>query len=141
MKFDLPTEAQWEFACRAGTDTALFLGAGTTDNLKLVGWGQVTSGMGANGCPTSVGRFYPNSFGLYDVLGNVHEICLDFYVVNYAVTGANPVGPEYSASSPAGNRVQRGRGYNNWGLYCAWRDNHSPSSAAVGIRVCCTIEE
>ena len=88
MKFDLPTEAQWEFACRAGTDTALYLGTGD-NNLKFVGWGQVTSGMGGNGCPTSVGRFYPNAFGLYDMLGNVHEVCLDFYVVNYAVTGAN----------------------------------------------------
>ena len=141
MKFDLPTEAQWEFACRAGTDTALFLGAGSNDNLKLVGWGQVSSGMGANGCPTSVGRFYPNAFGLYDMLGNLPEVCLDFYVVNYAVAGVNPVGPDYSVSNPAGNRVQRGRGYNNWGLYCAWRENHSPSSAAIGVRVCCTIEE
>ena len=140
MKFDLPTEAQWEFACRAGTDTALYLGSGSNANLALVGWGQV-AGSKSPYWPVGVGRYYPNAFGIYDMLGDGHEICLDFYVANYVETGSDPKGPGYSASSPAGNRVTRGRGYSNWGLYCAWRDNIAPSSSSQSVRVCCTIEE
>jgi formylglycine-generating enzyme required for sulfatase activity len=119
------------------TDTATKL----LNSLKKIAWFDANCKVNGTIHRRPVGCLKPNAYGLYDVLGNVPEVCLDFYAANYAATGANPAGPDYSSSSPAGNRVQRGRGYNNWGLYCAWRDSHAPTSAAVGVRVCCTIEE
>ena len=141
LQFDLPTEAQWEFACRAGTTTALYFGTGATDNLRKVGQGQVSSGLSSNFHPIDVGRFYPNAFGLYDMLGNGPEACLDYYVKNYAATGANPAGPTYSESNPAGHRTVRGRGYSNWGLYSSWRESRQATSSSISFRVCCTITE
>ena len=79
--FDLPTEAQWEFACRAGTDTAFNNGTGIgADNYKKVGW--FTSNSKENTTDSKaqthpVGLKIPNGWGLYDMHGNVQERCLD----------------------------------------------------------------
>ncbi len=77
--FDLPTDAQWEFSCRAktattlndGTDTA-WNGAGV-DNMNRVAW----SNKNAGGRPHEVGTKVPNAWGLYDMLGNATEWCRD----------------------------------------------------------------
>ena len=87
--FDLPTEAQWEFACRAWTCTGLNSGKdvttanGTQPCVKLaeVGWyGGNNSDYGNSHKTTRpVGLLMPNKFGLYDMHGNIYELCLDRY--------------------------------------------------------------
>ena len=86
--FDLPTEAQWEFACRAGTTTSLNSGKNVADPtsgrsdaaLAEGGWSQYNSSYDerAGNHPNEVGLLKPNAFGLYDMHGNVEERCLDW---------------------------------------------------------------
>ncbi len=77
LLFDLPTEAQWEYACRAGTTSALNNGKDLSinDNAKNIAW--FGSNSGDNGL-ADVGTFLANAWGLYDMHGNVYEWCLDF---------------------------------------------------------------
>jgi formylglycine-generating enzyme required for sulfatase activity len=96
IDFDLPTEAQWEFACRAGTSTALYTGENltgetTSANLDAIAW---YSGNASN--QHEVGLLQPNGFGLYDMLGNVGEFCVDRITHNALTSGAfiEPVGIE-----------------------------------------------
>ncbi len=70
----LPTEAEWEYACRAGTDTLWFTGD-NPDDVADVAWFEVNSG----GLPQIAGEKDPNPFGLYDVHGNVWEWCEDWF--------------------------------------------------------------
>ena len=77
--FDLPTEAQWEFACRAGTETALNSGKNLTDKWSCPNMAD----LGRYNVPEkeatiAVGSFQPNAWGLYDMHGNVWEWCLDW---------------------------------------------------------------
>ena len=80
-RFDLPTEAQWEYACRAGTNTALNNGKNLTSiegfcsNLDEVAWYNLNS----NNMTHPVGQKKPNAWGIYDMLGNVWERCKDRY--------------------------------------------------------------
>ena len=83
MNFDLPTEEQWEYACRAGTATALNNGTNlasidTDSNLDILGLYAGNGGLDLwkSKGPTVVGSYRPNSWGLYDMHGNVWEWCL-----------------------------------------------------------------
>lgn len=102
LLFDLPTEAQWEYACRAGTSTALNSGKNLTAtascaNMHEVGryyYNRADGKGGYNNYHTAVGFYLPNAWGLYDMHGNVFEWCLDWYVSNLG-SGAktDPKGP------------------------------------------------
>lgn len=82
IAFDLPTEAQWEFACRAGSGSILYTGeTWNEENLGKVGWfASNTTHL------EDVGQKQPNLWGLYDMLGNVQELCLDYYADKYIVS-------------------------------------------------------
>lgn len=97
-RFDLPTEAQWEYACRAGTTTALNSGKNITTaeekvncpNLDEVGWYESNS----DGKTHPVGLKKPNAWGIYDMHGNVSEWCADYWADSYDLTSlTDPIGP------------------------------------------------
>ena len=110
--FDLPTEAQWEYACRAGTTTALNNGEDLTTqqgfcpNLDKVGW----YGRNSIAHIHPVGQKQPNAWGLYDMHGNVQEWCRDWYGL-YQGDATDPQGPASGLY-----KVYRG---GNWGGICA----------------------
>lgn len=104
-EYHLPTEAQWEFACRAGT-TSLFNHGGGISTLDHFAWGYVSQ-WGA--FPHPVGKKLPNAFGLHDMMGNVTEWCEDANIdgrdVQMRPGGLNPVVTE------GRTRIQRGGHY------------------------------
>lgn len=96
VDFDLPTSAQWEFACRAGTGTALNSGKnlstwqGDDNDIGAVGWYKDNS----DGVVHDVGGKPANGFGLYDMHGNAFEWTLDWYATeNSTDSEIEPVGP------------------------------------------------
>ncbi|MCL1910592.1 MAG: formylglycine-generating enzyme family protein [Leptospirales bacterium] len=97
--YRLPTEAEWEYACRAGTTTAYNTGDTITTEQANFGkahksYDRVWNALVAASLP--VGSFAPNAFGLYDMHGNVCEWCWDMYKSNYYVEGQiNPKGPKF----------------------------------------------
>ena len=103
VEFDLPTEAQWEYACRAGAATALnsgrnLSGTESCSNLTVLGRYKYNGGAGsvAGDGPAKgtaiVGSHQPNAWGLYDFHGNVWEWCLDWHG-DYAGAVTEPKGP------------------------------------------------
>jgi formylglycine-generating enzyme required for sulfatase activity len=141
--FDLPTEAQWEFACRAGTTTALNNGTNLTNadkdnNLNKLGRYSFNQGSGQGGYSeghTAVGFYIPNSWGLYDMHGNVREWCLDW------ADDSETTDPVTDPAGPAegSKRRLRGGSYYDNAHYCrsASRFGYHPSysSYIYGFRV------
>jgi len=132
----LPTEAEWEYACRAGATTKYSFGE-RTSRLDLHGWHAGNSG--AN--PHPVGQKKPNSWGLYDMHGNVWEWCADWYADSYASAGiCDPKGPATGKC-----RVLRGGSWFTDAAYCgaAYRSQATPShrhGTAGGLRVVVEVE-
>jgi formylglycine-generating enzyme required for sulfatase activity len=88
-RFRLPTEAEWEYACRAGTSTPFHFG--NTISVKQANYnGCATYNGGRKGTyrkhAMAVGSFVPNAFGLYDMHGNVNEWCMDAYAADFYQT-------------------------------------------------------
>jgi formylglycine-generating enzyme required for sulfatase activity len=99
----LPTEAEWEYACRAGTTTAYHSG-NTIADLEKVGWFGANSG----GKPHPVGQKQPNAWGLFDMHGNIREYTRDLYAEAVPTDATDPTGP---ADGDPKNRVVRGGAY------------------------------
>ena len=122
-EFDLPTEAQWEYACKAGTTTYYNDGIdGSADSqLDVLGWynGSVPTPTAAQ----AVGGKLPNAWGLYDMHGNVWEWCLDWYASSPEI-GIDPEG-----AVSGSDRMLRGGSWPNPASYCrsAIRFSRAPS--------------
>ena len=136
----LPTEAEWEYACRAGTMTAYFWGnALNGDKANCDGskpCGTKTKGQYLDKT-TSVGRYAPNPWGFYDLHGNVWEWCNDWY-------GTYPSGNVIDPTGPASGvgRVFRGGSWLYLASYCrsanrGW-GNPDVRNYDIGFRLCCS---
>jgi formylglycine-generating enzyme required for sulfatase activity len=126
--YRLPTEAEWEYACRAGTTTAYYTGDGE-DDLKRAGWYYVNSG----GKTHPVGELAPNDWGLYDMHGNVWQWCQDWH-------GPYPAGDIVDLEGPDKGEIHVLRG-GCWGDYpgcccSAFRLWFAPGGRSLGCRVC-----
>ena len=112
-EYTLPTEAQWEYACRAGTTSAFNNGTDipTWDqvgevlcpNLEPLAWYYYDRGTNDRGSSHPVGQKEPNAWGLYDMHGNVWEWCLDWYADYPTTAVTDPTGP-----STGSVRIRRG---------------------------------
>ena len=158
MFFDLPTEAQWEYACRAGTGGVFNNGRNyTVDALKEVARCSYNSGndssypsdkKGGYSYATTVGCYLANAWGLYDMHGNVYELCRDFWNQGLGFTGViDPKGAKssyrYYSSDTDMRRVYRGGSWNqNQACRSAYRSGYmtygSTTSDYVGFRVMCS---
>lgn len=166
-KLDLPTEAQWEFACRAKSTTAWYSGYDPSNvswdynpsKLRTIGRFRKNGGQDAAATDDTtkgtakVGSYLPNAWGLYDMLGNVQEWCLDWYASFAGNAVDNPNGAlqseavfVYSNGNNAyNNRVARGGGYGSRAadVRAAYRKPEGSNQVAAyrGFRLCLTIEE
>jgi formylglycine-generating enzyme required for sulfatase activity len=143
--YRLPTEAEWEYACRAGTTTRYFNGD-DPDNLAKVA--KVMEDKGRSHFPAvqnlviakdtgdcftvPVGSFPPNAFGLYDMHGNVWQWCSDWYGADYYSKSPtdDPQGPE-----SGDRRVRRGGAWNSFPLWprASFRNYNTPVSRCVNL--------
>ena len=144
--FTLPSEAQWEYACRAGTTTPFALGETISPELANYD-GSVAFANGPTGLnrgeTTPVGSFPANAWGFHDMHGNVFEWCLDHWHDSY--TGAPADGSAWlSNAGEYSLRLLRGGSWSNFPRYCrsAYRNNDRPviRSNGIGFRVCCLPE-
>ena len=147
----LPTETEWEWACRAGTDTpwsfaptaegAANVGNVADNTLSGWAWGRVERGY-SDGARFSVagGKYKPNAWGLHDMIGNVAEWTLsDCRPYPYAADGRNGP-PDRAAAGPTPKVVRGGSWYDTFG-FCrsGWRWRYPPHQPVfnVGFRVLC----
>jgi len=134
-RFALPTEAQWEYACRAGSHMRFCFGR-SSRKLANYAWYEDNSGNETH----PVGRKRPNAWGLHDVHGNVWEWCADWYGKYPTSAAEDPRGP-----SSGGNRVLRGGSWSNGPklLRSANRDCRGPTHSyyRIGVRVVCGLQE
>ena len=126
--YRLPTEAEWEYAARAGTTTRFSYGDDPGYS-QLSNYAWYSSNSATSTQP--VGGKQPNPWGLYDVSGNVWEWCLDWYRTYPGGSATDPVGP-----GSGSNRVLRGGGWWNNGQVCRSahrRGNRTPDARGNGI--------
>ena len=120
-KYRLPTEAEWEYACRAGTQTRFYFGDDAT-KLEDYGWYNGNSSSKTH----TVGEKKPNDWGLYDMSGNVWEWCEDPYHDSYADKPENIKNNGNTAwpSSDISLRVLRGGSWGSDSWYCRSADRN-----------------
>lgn len=147
-KYRLPTEAEWEYCCRGGTKTRYCCGddegrlkevANVADQSKravfpFAFWACPWND--GHPCTAPVGKFKPNAFGLFDLHGNVHEWCEDWYEAGYFLNSPkrDPAGPAFG-----NERVLRGGAWTD-GMNTtrsAWRNGNPPHhrGQSIGFRV------
>jgi formylglycine-generating enzyme required for sulfatase activity len=121
--YRLPSEAEWEYAARAGT-TGDYAG-----DLDAMAWYSANSGNKTH----SVGTKLPNAFGLFDMHGNVWEWCQDWYHNTYA--GAPADGSAWLSGGEQHDRVLRGGSWDDYANYCrsAFRRWYAPNGRGFGF--------
>ena len=146
--YRLPTEAEWEYACRAGTTTPFAFGDMITPELANYDWKS-----SYNGSPTRssdpretqpVGSYPANAWGLYDMHGNVWEWCLDHWHSNYADKPEElkqDGSTAWLSSDESKNRLLRGGSWSDYAEACrsAYRARYAPDirCSSYGFRVVC----
>ena len=139
--YRLPTEAEWEYACRAGTTTPFYFGSALKGDLANCN-GRSPYGTDDRGVdlmrPQPVGSYPPNAFGLYDMHGNISEWCSDGYEEDpfEMAAAVDPQGPETGTY-----KVRRGGGWYNSPLECRAAHTSLGGSAGnvIGFRVVCEV--
>ncbi len=140
--YRLPTEAEWEYACRAGTTTRYYSGddpetlakvanvADATAKAKFPDWKGTIKASDGYVFTSPVGKFKPNAFGLYDMHGNAWQWCADWYGADYYTKSPtdDPTGP-----SAGSGRVGRGGSWFLVAGYCrsAYRDYRGPGCRGI----------
>jgi len=160
LTFDLPTEAQWEYTCRAGTDSALNNGKNLTNTQTDSAVAEVgrygsnqNDGKGGYSQHTEVGSYRPNAWGFYDMHGNVAEWCLDWWTDNLSGSSVtDPVGRatgsyrlvrggawyNYSHTGYAAACRSAYRSYSGYDGYNVWKNTNPGDTLMVwGFRVAC----
>ena len=152
VEYRLPTEAEWEYACRAGTTTRYYHGddpeglsevgnvVDATAKSKFSDWSWTISGRDGYVFTAPVGKFTPNDFGLHDVHGNVFEWCADWYDEKYYAASPvdDPTGP-----TSGSYRVFRGGGWGSSAGRCRAANRYwfvpSPRGSSLGFRLARTV--
>jgi formylglycine-generating enzyme required for sulfatase activity len=146
LRYRLPTEAEWEYACRARTQTAFSFGDSLSSDQANFD-GHYPYGCDVKGpfhkATTKLEAYSPNAFGLYDMHGNVWELCGDRYGAGYYANSpaVDPQGP-----SSGEFHVLRGGSWNDEGQHCraSYRRSDSPHSRHqddhTGFRVVCLVD-
>jgi len=141
----LPTEAEWEYACRAGTATAFSFGDSADDLGNYAWWMDNSAGAGCPGgqlggrCMHRVANRLPNPWGLYDMHGNVWEWVGDWFGAYSAEAQTDPTGPKAS-SKTHGHKIVRGGAFQRfpWALRSAYRYSVGPQAQFnFGFRIVC----
>jgi len=140
-KFSLPTEAQWEYACRADTTTPFHFG--DTLNGDKANFSKNPENLGENDKTSVVGSYPANAWGLYDMHGNVREQCLDWYKGRYTSSSEKVTDPVEDKQGRwmdmSTSRVFRGGSWGDPAEYCrsASRYDNAPArwNHAQGLRL------